>query len=401
MRLRCPNHRHTPRPVRRALATAAGALLTLGALCSAQAASFKLTLLVPADDTRLERGRLERAALGQPTGPAVDALKLALADAKLELDAAGAALQLDVQEVADAAAARAAATKAEATGTAALVTDLPAAWTLAAADGAKGPVLNIGAAADALRAADCRRNLFHLAPSERMRADALAQWLTARKWSNVLLLTGPAPEDAQRSATAQAAIKRYGLKLAGSKAFKLSGDPRERDLANPLLLTQGQYDVVWVVDSDGEFAQSLPFRTALPRPVVGDGGLVALAWSSRYERYGAPQVTRRLAKASGRRMESHDWTAWMAGKALVAAAVKAPKGPAAAFQKALAEGEVDGSKGVAMSFRPWDGQLRQPLLLTDGQGVIGTAPIEGILHPKNALDTLGADQPEKLCKAKP
>jgi ABC transporter substrate binding protein (PQQ-dependent alcohol dehydrogenase system) len=100
-------------------------------------------------------------------------------------------------------------------------------------------------------------------------------------------------------------------------------------------------------------------------------------------------------------MESHDWTAWMAGKALVAAAVKAPKGPAAAFQKALAEGEVDGSKGVAMSFRPWDGQLRQPLLLTDGQGVIGTAPIEGILHPKNALDTLGADQPEKLCKAKP
>jgi ABC transporter substrate binding protein (PQQ-dependent alcohol dehydrogenase system) len=52
-----------------------------------------------------------------------------------------------------------------------------------------------------------------------------------------------------------------------------------------------------------------------------------------------------------------------------------------------------------MSFRPWDGQLRQPLLLTDGQGVISTAPVEGVLHPKNALDTLGADAPEKLCKA--
>jgi ABC transporter substrate binding protein (PQQ-dependent alcohol dehydrogenase system) len=141
------------------------------------------------------------------------------------------------------------------------------------------------------------------------------------------------------------------------------------------------------------------FRS-LPRPVVGDGGLVALAWSSRYERYGAPQVTRRLFKTNGRRMESHDWTAWIAGKVLVAAAVKAPKGPAAAFQKALADGEVDGSKGVAMSFRPWDGQLRQPLLLTDGQGVIGTAPIDGILHPKNTLDTLGADAPEKQCKAR-
>jgi hypothetical protein len=51
-----------------------------------------------------------------------------------------------------------------------------------------------------------------------------------------------------------------------------------------------------------------------------------------------------------------------------------------------------------MSFRPWDGQLRQPLQLTDGQGVIGTAPIEGLLHPSEVLDTLGADAPEKLCK---
>ncbi len=56
--------------------------------------------------------------------------------------------------------------------------------------------------------------------------------------------------------------------------------------------------------------------------------------------------------------------------------------------------------GVAMSFRPWDGQLRQPLLLTDGVGVIGIAPADGMLHPKNALDTLGADEPEKLCKAR-
>jgi ABC transporter substrate binding protein (PQQ-dependent alcohol dehydrogenase system) len=66
----------------------------------------------------------------------------------------------------------------------------------------------------------------------------------------------------------------------------------------------------------------------------------------------------------------------------------------------LAEGELDGSKGVSMSFRTWDGQLRQPLLLTDGQGVIGLAPGDGVLHPKNTLDTLGADAPEKLCKAR-
>jgi ABC transporter substrate binding protein (PQQ-dependent alcohol dehydrogenase system) len=91
----------------------------------------------------------------------------------------------------------------------------------------------------------------------------------------------------------------------------------------------------------------------------------------------------------------------MAGKAVIAAAVAAPKGPNAAFATALAAAELDGSKGVPMSFRPWDGQLRQPLLLGDGQSVVALAPADGVLHPKNNLDTLGADAPEKLCKNRP
>ena len=111
--------------------------------------------------------------------------------------------------------------------------------------------------------------------------------------------------------------------------------------------------------------------------------------------------SRAFAKAAGRPMTAQDWSSWLAGKALAAAAVAAPKGPVAAFQKALAEVQADGSKGVAMGFRAWDGQLRQPMLLSDGQGVVATAPIDGLLHPKNVLDTLGADAPEKLCKARP
>jgi ABC transporter substrate binding protein (PQQ-dependent alcohol dehydrogenase system) len=389
-----------------ALAATLAATLTAG---NALAASFKAVLMVRDDDPRLERSRTERPALGQPGGPLEPAVALAIKDARLELDAAGAALTLETVAVTSAAAARDAAAKAEKAGAAALLADLPADWLLAAADGAKLPLLNLSAADDRLREKDCRPNLLHLIPSERMRADALAQTLAQRRWAQVLLLTGPGPGDAERSATAQAAIKRYGLKLAGSKPFKLSADPRERDLANPLLLTQGQYDVVWVVDGDGEFARALPYRTVLPRPVVGDAGLVALAWSPPFERFGAPQVSRRFAKTTGRAMQGQDWAAWLAGKALAGAAVaqadraaaKAPGGPAAAFQKALAEGEIDGSKGVAMSFRPWDGQLRQPLWLGDGQSVVATAPVDGILHPKNALDTLGADAPEKLCKGRP
>lgn len=375
------------------------ALALAGVALAAEAATLKATLLVPADDTRLERSRAERAYLGHPTGPAREAIQVALDEGQFELDAAGAGIALDTKDVGDLAAAKAAAVAAEKAGAAVLLADLPADWLLAVSDAVKIPVLNLSAADDRLRGADCRARLFHLYPSERMRADALAQTLVARKWSKLLLLTGPSAADQQRAAVAQAAIKRYGLQVVATKPFKLSADPRERNLANPLLLTAGaQYDAVWVVDSDGEFARALPYQTVLPRPVVGDAGLVPVAWHAQFERFGAPQVSRRFAKAAKRPMTAHDWTAWLAAKALITVASAQPKGPNATWQQALAKVQLDGSKGVNMSFRAWDGQLRQPLLLTDGQGVISQAPIEGILHPVNVLDTIGADVGEKQCK---
>jgi ABC transporter substrate binding protein (PQQ-dependent alcohol dehydrogenase system) len=93
----------------------------------------------------------------------------------------------------------------------------------------------------------------------------------------------------------------------------------------------------------------------------------------------------------------------MAAKSVLQAALEAPAAPnAAQVQKALTRPDftLDGFKGVRLSFRPWDRQLRQPLLLTDGQGVIALAPVDGVMHPKNVLDTLGADAPESACKAK-
>ncbi len=361
--------------------------------------TLKATLLAPADDPRLARSRLERAYLGHTGGPLGEALQMAVEENRLELESAGLDISIAPHAVATIEEARSAALAAEKNGAAMLLTDLNAAWTLAVADAVKIPVLNLSETADSLRQHDCRARLFHLIPSERMRTDALAQTLVARKWSKLLLLTGPSALDRERAATAQASIKRFGLQVVAAKPFKLSADPRERDLANPLLLTAGSaYDAVWVVDSDGEFARSLPYRTVLPRPVVGDAGLVPLAWHAQFERFGAPQVVRRFVKANKRAMTAQDWAAWMAGKALVAALTAAPKGPAAAWGPALARAPLDGSKGTNLSFRAWDGQLRQPLVLSDGQGVIGTAPVEGMMHPSDALDTLGADAPEKLCK---
>ena len=371
---------------------------------SAQAANWNVTLIEQANNPKLDKQRVERAYLGHPLGGAGEAIAMALDDAQFELEAAKTTITLKQEQVINAEAAKTAAQKAEKTGAPLLLVNLPGAWMGAVAAAVKIPVINIGASDDSLREGDCLANLYHLLPSERMRTDALAQALMARKWSQVLLLVGPMPEDIKRSQTAQASLKRYGLKIVASKSFKLSTDPKERSLANLQLLTANHvYDAVWVVDSDGEFARSLPYNTAQARPVVGDAGMVALAWEAHFDRFGAPQVTRRFTKVAKRAMTDFDWAAWMAGKAVAAAAIATTtlsRTDAASIAKALSNASLDGSKGAPLQFRAWDRQLRQSMLLTDGQGVLATMPMESILHPKNILDTLGADEGEKLCKFK-
>jgi len=378
---------------------AAAVLLAAG---GAQAATLTLGLLVRADDERLAPQRVELGYPGHPGGPVQQAVEVALKESKFELDAAKLDVKLETVEVRTPAEARAAAQRLDKSGAAALLADLPSQALLAAADATNRlAVFNVGNADDALRQEQCRGNLLHTLPSERMRSDALAQYLVSQRWSRVLLLHGPRAEDAQRLASVQHSLKRFGLKTVDTRAFKLSADPRERKLANPLLLTgQADYDVVWVVDSDGEFARGLPYRIAQPRPVVGDAGLLALAWAPNFERYGAPQLARRFARHAKRAMTGPDWAAWMATKAVVQALLAKPIAPKPAAW-AASDFTLDGFKGARTSFRPWDRQLRQALLLSDGQGVIATAPVEGLLHPVNVLDTLGADAPEKLCKGLP
>lgn len=59
--------------------------------------------------------------------------------------------------------------------------------------------------------------------------------------------------------------------------------------------------------------------------------------------------------------------------------------------------ELAGFKGRALSFRSWDGQLRQPIGLAAARNLVTQAPVEGFLHPINEMDTLGFDKPETAC----
>ena len=55
-------------------------------------------------------------------------------------------------------------------------------------------------------------------------------------------------------------------------------------------------------------------------------------------------------------------------------------------------------KGVSLSFRTWDQQLRQPILIVQPRAMVSVSPEKGFLHQRTPLDTLGFDQPESTCK---
>jgi ABC transporter substrate binding protein (PQQ-dependent alcohol dehydrogenase system) len=253
---------------------------------------------------------------------------------------------------------------------------------------------------DSLRGADCSPVLFHTIPSRAMLMDALAQYLSKRNWTEVLALEGPDELDAKWSAAFAASARKFRLKVVDTRAFVLSNDPRQRDQTNFALLTSGaDYDVVYLADSVGEFGRYLPYQTKDARPVVGSEGLVASAWHWTWERHGAPQLNQRFDRIADRSMTGSDWAAWTAVKAIVSATLYGKSGEIEALRSTLRSDDfrVDNYKGTPANFRPWNNQLRQNVLLHTHNAVIASAPIEGFLHEKNNLDTLGIDARESTC----
>lgn len=392
---------------------ALGAALPASAQAPAPAPApraFVLGFLSQGDDPRFEPQVLQRAWPDAPWGRSAVAAQIALDDSAIGLQGAGwLGARLVAEEAADAASLPGAFDALLRQGARHVVLELPAAGVAAVAAAARGKdvvLFNAAAPEDSLRAAQCAPHLFHTLPSHAMQMDALVQLLVVRKWTKAIVLHGPL-DDATLPANRllltafQRSARRFGLKPLATKQFKLSNDPRERDLGNIRLLTsERDYDAVIVLDADGEFAREAPYRPVLPRPVLGSNGLTAQAWSAFYERHGAPQLSRRFQRKANRPMGSYDWASWVAARAAAEAAGAGPRAPVAQQMRDLrSRVAVDGYKGQRLSFRAWDGQLRQPVMLVHGNGVADLAPIEGFLHPRSTLDTLGFDQPETGCKA--
>jgi ABC transporter substrate binding protein (PQQ-dependent alcohol dehydrogenase system) len=261
-------------------------------------------------------------------------------------------------------------------------------------------LLNAGSRDDSLRQHECLPNVLHTLPSRAMLADALAQFLSVRKWSRWLLISGPTEDDQAYAAALKRAAKRFGQQIVAEKPWSFDNDQRRSAQAEMPLFTQtAEYDVVLVADERGDFGEYLPYQTWYPRPVAGTQGLTATGWHKTVETYGAAQLQKRFEAHAGRWMNDRDYAAWIAVRSIASAVSKLRASDAAAIQQlALSDRlPLDGFKGRKLSFRSWNGQLRQPIPLVHPRALVSNSPQDGFLHPSSELDSLGFDQPEVSC----
>ncbi|WP_299963683.1 ABC transporter substrate-binding protein [uncultured Roseobacter sp.] len=268
-------------------------------------------------------------------------------------------------------------------------------------------VFNARAADIALRDDVCRGNLLHTAPSHAMMADAVAQFAVWKKWTDWFVIAGSNPSDIALAEALRKSARKFGARIVEDRSFEDTGGSRRTDSGHVLVqrqlpaFTQGaaEHDVVIAADETDYFARYLSYHLWDPRPVLGSGGLVPTTFHGAHEAYGATQYQTRFEALTGRYAQPEDYNVWLAlrvvGEAVTRANTAEPEG---VRDYALSDAfELAAFKGQRVTFRDWNGQLRQPILLYDGRITVSVSPQEGFLHQTSPLDTLGLDRPESRC----
>ena len=287
-------------------------------------------------------------------------------------------------------------------GTLLVVADAPAAMMAKLADRAaeKGGLLfNASATDDALRGESCRANLFHTAPSRAMLADALAQYMAWKKWRRWFLISGVNSGDVAFADALKRAAKRFGAEIVEERQYKDAGGARRTDSGHEQVQQQmpvftqraPDHDVVVAADESELFGAYLPYRTWDARPVIGTSGLVPVSMHPAHEQWGGTQLQSRFERAAKRRITALDYQAWAAVRAIGEAVIRTKSSDVKTLRQFMMGPDfgLAAFKGQAVTFRSWDRQLRQPILLTTLQMVVTVSPQQGFLHQRFETDTLG------------
>ena len=304
------------------------------------------------------------------------------------------------------------ATEKVAGGATYIVADMAPETLIKFADAMAGkPVLiaNVGTPDDTVREENCRANVMHVSPSRTMLADALGQYLSWKQWRNWFLVSGTRPEDKAFADALRRAAKRFGSKVVEEREFVYDSGSRRSDggfeqIQQQIpLFTQNakDHDVVVVADEGQLFGEYMPYRTWTARPVAGTAGLSPSSWHPALELWGGTQFQNRFRRLTNRLMTALDYDAWLAVRVIGEAASRKQSNDFKTLNTFIhsPEFEVAAFKGVKTTFRAWNGQLRQPLIVSTPKLLVSISPQPGFLHQFTELDTLGIDKPETKCKA--
>jgi ABC transporter substrate binding protein (PQQ-dependent alcohol dehydrogenase system) len=353
----------------------------------------------------------------EPDDAGVAGAKMALDEDNAGGQFTGDLYTLDAKTVASPDAAVAALQKFYESGHHFIIADASADTLLKLSDWAKGKdilLFNIRATDVSLRQENCRANVMHVAPDRYMLADALAQYLVTKKWTNWLLVHGTTPGDLAYVEAIRRAAQRFGANIVDQRAYEdVSGGrrddvgvipPGKQASADGAFTAMPDYQVIVVADEEQLFGPYMPYRGGgEPRPVAGTTGLVATTWSPGHEKWGATQANNHFQKDYKRLMLPIDYQGYVAART-VGEAVTRNHGADFATIAAFVHGDelqLAPFKGIKQQYRPWDGQFRQPLLIATDKVPVSLSPQRGFPHASHAeieVDTLGIDQPESTCK---
>ena len=297
------------------------------------------------------------------------------------------------------------------------VVDASAPTLLKLADAAKDKdilLFNVSATDVSLRQEDCRKNIMHVVPDRYMLADALAQYLVIKKWTNWLLVHGSTEADLAYADAVRRAAQRFGANIVDTREYKDVSGGRRDDIG---VIPPGkqaaldgaragnvEYQIIVVADEDQSFGPFMPYRGGGDaRPVAGTTGLVATTWSPGHEKWGATQANNNFEKDFHRLMLPLDYQAYVATRTIGEAVSRNPGGDVAKVSAFIHGPELQLApfKGIKQQYRPWDGQFRQPILIATDKVPVSVSPQRGFKHashPEIEADTLGVDEPESKCK---
>jgi ABC transporter substrate binding protein (PQQ-dependent alcohol dehydrogenase system) len=264
-------------------------------------------------------------------------------------------------------------------------------------------LFNVSSGAEVLRSADCRANLLHTIPEDTARTDALMQVLQRKRWQTTILITGPQPADIAFAEALRHSAAKFSITIAAEKEWTFDTDLRDStmDEVPRFLQDLPDHDVLLIADETDDFGRYIEHNTWIPRPVAGSDGMIPTAWAHVIESWGAVQLQNRFEDHAKRPMRGQDYAAWAAIRAIGEAVTRTNSADPATIRAFLLnpDFQMDGFKGRGLSFRAWNGQLRQPIAVVNARALVTLAPVEGFLHQRNEMDTLGLDQPESACTA--